>query len=226
MDIGSFVLEANGIRWAVDLGRDGYTLPRQHGLGDDLFLSAQESKRWAIFCNGSDSHNILRFNGSNQWVDGKAEITPAKAKTMSPGYKMDLSSVYADQMAAVHRGFHLRADKCVLIQDEWQSGPRGASVSWQMITYANVELKKDEIVLTQSGETMRLLIVTDEVAHLSVQEVDGLLNVWDKLHPGLKRITIRLNTLPKGSARLAIIADPSGKSEKIKPGALVPLNEW
>lgn len=45
MDIGSFILEANGVRWAVDLGRDGYTLPRQHGLGGDLFLSSQESKR-------------------------------------------------------------------------------------------------------------------------------------------------------------------------------------
>lgn len=226
MDIGSFVLEANGIRWAVDLGRDGYTLPRQHGLGSDLFLPAQESKRWAMFCNGSDSHNILRFNGTNQWVDGKAEITPAKAKSMSPGYKIDLTPIYTGQMAAVQRGFHLRADKSVLIQDEWKSGERGASVSWQMITYANVELKKDEIVLTQSGETMRLMVVVDEVAHLSVQEVDGLLNVWDKPHPGLKRITIRLNTLPISSARLAIIADPSGKAEKIKPEQLLPLTQW
>jgi len=226
MDVGSFVLEANGIRWAVDLGRDGYTLPRQHGLGGDLFLATQESKRWSMFCNGSESHNILRFNGTNQWVDGKAEIIPLKEKSVSPGYKIDLTPIYSGQMASVQRGYNLRPDKSVLIQDEWQSGERGASVTWQMITYANVELMKDEIVLTQSGETMRLIVVTDVVAHLSVQEVAGLLNVWDKPHPGLKRITIRLNTLPKSAGRLAIIADPSGKAETIKPEQLLPLVQW
>jgi len=226
MDVGSFVLEANGIRWAVDLGRDGYTLPRQYGLGSDLFLATQESKRWSIFCNGSESHNILRFNGTNQWVDGKAEIIPANEKSVSPGYKIDLTPIYAGQMATVQRGFSLRPDKSVLIQDEWQSGERGASVSWQMITYANVELKKDEIVLTQSGETMRLLVVSDHVVHLSVQEVAGILNVWDKPHPGLKRITIRLNTSPKSFGRLVILADPSGTAEKIKPEQVLPLEKW
>jgi len=226
MDVGSFVLEANGIRWAVDLGRDGYTLPRQHGLGGDLFLATQESKRWSMFCNGSESHNILRFNGTNQWVDGKAKIIPVKQKSVLPGYKIDLTPIYAGQMASVQRGFNLRPDKSVLIQDEWQSGERGASVSWQMITYANVELKKDEIVLAQSGEIMRLMVVSDVVAHFSVQEVSGLLNVWDKPHPGLKRITIRLNTLPKSAGRLAIIADPSGKAETIKPEQLLPLVQW
>jgi hypothetical protein len=226
MDIGSFVLEANGIRWAVDLGRDGYTLPRQHGLGSDLFLATLESKRWSMFCNGSESHNILRFNGTNQWVDGKAELTPVKEKSMLPGYKIDLSPIYAGQMAAVQRGFHLRQDKSVLIQDEWQSGERGAAVTWQMITYANVEFKKNEIILTQSGETMRLLIVSDAIALLSVQEVAGLLNVWDRSHPGLKRITIRLNTLPKSTGRLAVIADPSGKAETIKSEQLLPLEQW
>jgi hypothetical protein len=226
MDVGSFVLEANGVRWAVDLGRDGYTLPRQHGLGEDLFLATQESKRWAIFCNGPESHNILRFNGTNQWVAGKAEIVPVKEKSVSPGYKMDLSPIYSGQMVSVHRGINLRTDKSVLIQDEWQTGERGAAVTWQMITYANVEMKKNEIVLTQSGETMRLLVVSDGITHLSVQEVKGLLNVWDLDHKGLKRITIRLNTLSNSTGRLAVIADPSGKTKTFKPDDILPLANW
>lgn len=179
-----------------------------------------------MFCNGSESHNILRFNGTNQWVNGKAELIPVKDKSMSPGYKIDLTPVYSGQMVSVQRGFNLRSDKSVLIQDEWQSGERGASVSWQMITFADVELKKNEVVLAQSGEAFWLKVVSDDVAHLSVQDVAGLLNVWDKPHPGLKRITIRLNSLPKSSGRLAIIASPSAKSEIIKPVQLLPLKYW
>ena len=135
-------------------------------------------------------------------------------------------SVNGRNSVSVQRGFYLRPDKSVLIQDEWQSGEHGASVSWQMITYANVELKKDEIVLTQSDETLRMQVVSDGIAHLSVQEVAGLPNVWEKPHPGLKRITIRLNTPPKSFRRLAIVADPSGKTKKIKPGELLPLKNW
>jgi hypothetical protein len=226
MDIGSFVLEANGIRWAVDLGRDGYWLPRRHGLGADLFLATQESKRWSIFCNGSDSHNILRFNGANQWIDGKADIIPVNENNMSPGYKIDLSQIYAGQMTSVNRGFSLRPDKSVLIQDEWQTGERGASVCWQMITYANVELKENEIVLTQSGERMRMLVYSEQMPHLSVQEVSGLLNVWDKPHTGLKRITIRLNSLPQKNVSLVVVANPSAKTEMIDPKQIIPLAGW
>jgi oligo-alginate lyase len=226
MDVGSFVIEANGVRWAVDLGRDGYTLPRQHGLGEDLFLAAQESKRWSMFCNGSDSHNILRFNGATQWVDGKSELTPVVEKSLIPGYKMDLTPIYAGQMDAVQRGFSLRPDKSIFIQDEWHAGSHGAAVTWQMITYASVELKKNEIVLTQAGETLRLLVISKDIAHLSVQNATGLLNVWDRDHPGLKRLTIRINTLPKSDGRLAIIADPTGKAEPVNLDKLIPLSKW
>lgn len=226
MDVGSFLIEANGVRWAVDLGRDGYALPRQHGLGGDLFLATQESKRWAMFCNGPESHNILRFNGTNQWVDGKAELIKVSEKRVSPGYKMDLSQIYSGQMVSVWRGINIRPDKSVLIQDEWRSGERGVSVAWQMITYADVELKKNEIVLTQSGEIMRLLVVSDGNTHLSVQEVTGLLNVWDLDHTGLKRIIIRLNTPANSTLRLAVIADPSGKTKTLKPDELLPLENW
>jgi len=226
MDVGSFVLEANGIRWALDLGRDGYSLPRQYGLGGDLFLATQESKRWSMFCNGSESHNILRFNGTNQWVTGRADITPAKENSVSPGYKIDLSSIYSGQMAKVQRGFHLRADKSVLIQDEWQSGERGAAVTWQWLTAAKVELRNNEIFLTQSGETMRLLFISKEILNLSVQDVLGLQNVWDKPQPGLKRITVRINNLPNSAGGLAVIADPSGKAPLIKSEQLIPLVNW
>jgi hypothetical protein len=73
---------------------------------------------------------------------------------------------------------------------------------------------------------MHLMVVSDAVNHLSVQDVTGLLNVWDKPHPGLKRITIRLNTLPKSFGRLVILADPSGTAEKIKPEQVLPLAKW
>ncbi|MBC7889645.1 MAG: heparinase II/III family protein [Ferruginibacter sp.] len=226
MDVGSFILEAKGIRWAVDLGRDGYTLPRQHGLGNDLFLPTQESKRWAIFCNGAESHNIIRFNGAPQWIEGKADLVPTTNKAVSPGYKMDLTPVYAGQVVSAQRGFNLRSDKSMLIQDEWETGERGTAITWQWLTYAKVELKANQVLLSQSNESLQLLVVSKDVIHLSVQDVGSPQNVWDAAHPGLKRITIRINAPAKQLGRIAIIADPSLKAEHDAPELLLPLNEW
>ena len=47
MDVGSFVVDMQGVRWAVDLGGQGY-----HGLesrGVDLWNRGQDSERWTVF---------------------------------------------------------------------------------------------------------------------------------------------------------------------------------
>ena len=57
MDIGSFVLDADGVRWALDLGAEGY-----HGIearGMNLWNRAQNSDRWTIFRQSNLGHNTL-----------------------------------------------------------------------------------------------------------------------------------------------------------------------
>jgi hypothetical protein len=59
MDVGSFVLEANGVRWALDLGTESYNRMRAAKL--DLWNYSQDSSRWTTFRVGPEGHNILRF---------------------------------------------------------------------------------------------------------------------------------------------------------------------
>jgi hypothetical protein len=83
MDVGSFILEANGVRWALDLGTESYNLMRAAKL--DLWNYTQESSRWTTFRVGPEGHNILRFGGALQDVSGHAPISalPAKSATKS-----------------------------------------------------------------------------------------------------------------------------------------------
>ncbi|RAI73504.1 hypothetical protein HMF3257_02015 [Spirosoma telluris] len=78
MDAGSFVLEADGVRWAVDLGTESYDKMRAAKL--DLWSYAQTSTRWTTFRVGPEGHNILRFGGAYQDIMGKGEITTLPAK--------------------------------------------------------------------------------------------------------------------------------------------------
>ena len=56
MDGGSFVLEADGVRWAQDLGMENYHKIESRGM--NLWSNARNSDRWRIFRIGFQSHNI------------------------------------------------------------------------------------------------------------------------------------------------------------------------
>ena len=219
-------LKQTVVRWAVDLGRDLYTLPRLKGLGSDLFIESQESKRWSIFADGSESHSILRFNGAVQLVDGKAEIRPAKNPLVSPAYLVDLTPVYADQVVTATRGISLRPDRSVMIRDEWQTGDRGLAVAFQWMTFAKVEIKNDSIILAQGGEKLLLRVVSPATAHVAVQDMSAAQNVWDYPKPGLSRITIRVNSAAKSAGQLVILADPSWNATTENSELLTQLKDW
>lgn len=87
MDIGGFVFEADGVRWAVDLAAESY--PKMRAAGLDLWNYRQDSSRWATFRIGPEGHNILRFNGARQQVDGRASVRnasmPGEPAVVIPG---------------------------------------------------------------------------------------------------------------------------------------------
>jgi hypothetical protein len=229
MDAGSFILEADGVRWAVDLGRDQYSGPRRHGLGEDLFREAQDSKRWTIFNDSADGHSILRFNGAFPWVDGKAEIRPARHAAIAAGFLVDLTPVYEGQVKVAQRGFSLCPDRSLLIRDEWTTGDRAALVAAQWMTQAKVTLEKGGAVLTQDGETLRLRVVSPDGAHLAVEDVSKATNPWDSPRPGLSRITIRVSTPAKAAGHLVLLAVPGVAAQTAAPADAVlalPLANW
>ena len=77
MDAGSFIFEADGVRWASELGNVDY-----HSLEErkfDLWDYRQHGKRWEIFRVGPKAHNILMIDGAEQQVDGFGQIIRSAA---------------------------------------------------------------------------------------------------------------------------------------------------
>ena len=70
MDAGSFVMDANGERWAMDFGSQDYNSLEQAGV--DLWNMTQNSERWDVFRYNNLAHNTLTVNGKYQRVSGKA----------------------------------------------------------------------------------------------------------------------------------------------------------
>jgi predicted esterase len=208
MDIGSFILEADGVRWAVDLGRESYPHARANGLAADLFKTTQASKRWSIFRCGPESHNLLRFGDALQIVDAKAEIRPLPPVEAATGFLVDLSPVVRGQVARAERRIRLRADRSVIIADEWTTGATATDVTWQWLTYAQVTVTNDGAILRQQGETLRLRITEGAGTKVEVEDVSAPRHAWDSPNPGLSRILIHLHTPPDSTGRLSVLAEP------------------
>ena len=61
LDLGTFVLDALGQRWACDLGGDNYDLPAYFG-----------KNRWTYYRLRTEAHNTLTINGENQPTAARA----------------------------------------------------------------------------------------------------------------------------------------------------------
>jgi hypothetical protein len=105
MDTGSFVLDADGARWALDLGAEDYFGIESRGM--KLWSSEPGSDRWTIFRQSNRGHNTLVIDGQSQQVGGNGTIVRFSTAPAWPHSVVDLSSLYAGQAKAVLRGVAL-----------------------------------------------------------------------------------------------------------------------
>lgn len=206
MDAGSFLLEAGGVRWAVDLGAEDYGKMRAGKL--DLWNYSQDSTRWKTFRVGPEGHNILRFDGAQQRVDGKAEISELPDEHGGVGNLVTLTPLYRGQVERVGRRVRLRADQSVSIDDEWTTGEHATEVSWQWLTCAATTVTQDGFELKQNGETLRLRATSPAKLSFIVEDVSQPENNFDSPNPGLSRLIIRLQTPAKNDGQLSVTASP------------------
>ncbi|MDZ7725582.1 MAG: heparinase II/III family protein [candidate division KSB1 bacterium] len=181
MDIGSFVIDALGERWASDLGSQNYH--SLESLGIDLWNKSQDSERWQIFRLNSKSHNTLTVNDKLQQVNGFAEIAAFSSEPPMPHTILDLSSVYNDQLTRVRRGIGLWNNRIVVIQDEMTALEDSTRVRWSMLTRATVTTKGSEAQLEQNGRSVRLKIIQPAEAEFIVYPSDPPPADYDARNP-------------------------------------------
>ena len=147
LDLGSFVLEALGERWIVDLGSDNYNLPSYFG-----------GKRWTYYRLRAESHNTLVINpdaGPDQNPEARTQITQFNSGGPSPGAVLDLTPAYADNATRVQRTFTMPDRQTVVLRDEITC-PEPAEIWSFFTTPAEVALSNDARIATLTMGQKRL----------------------------------------------------------------------
>jgi hypothetical protein len=161
LDLGSFVLDMNGERWASDLGRDNYDLPGYFNL-------SEEGERWKYFRLNTQSHNTLVLNNDNQRAIAKSEFVRTHISESESFGVLDLSEAYVPHARSVLRTVKLIRNNEIIVQDVIQWAGSQKSVQWQMLTDADVILSGRTAELKKGGKRIYAAILRPEDAVFKV----------------------------------------------------------
>jgi hypothetical protein len=139
LDLGSFVLDAGGVRWAADLGTDDYDLPGYFGR-----------QRWSYYRTRTESHNTLLIDDQNQDLRAEARITRQEFAPDFSWVQIDLSRANTGKVKQWTRRFALAQRQAVLIGDSVRAD-QPVEVIWGMMTDAEITVSGQTATLKKNG---------------------------------------------------------------------------
>jgi hypothetical protein len=242
LDLGSFLIDALGVRWACDLGADDYNMPGYFG-----------GKRWTYYRLRAEGHNTLVIAGrqASQAPDQNPKaVAPLLKFDSQPGRAFaiaDLSAAYAGMVGKARRGIALIDRKRVVVQDELET-TRPSDVWWFMtVPTASVGRRSRRPgeatgISIELGKDPSKAVLTKDKAHLSMRILapkDSTFEIIDakplpsspnpsqqNANAGVRKLAIHLRDVT--SLRLIVEMVPLRDGESLPAqGAMVkPLAEW
>jgi len=215
LDLGSFVLDGLGQRWASDLGPGNYGLPGYFG-----------AERWRYYRTGTAGHNTLSFVGENQLVEAHAPLT---AFHNAPGLSFviaDLGAAYGVADAGIRRGLAMLDGQRFVIQDEI-GGDKPQAVRWAMHTRATVALDANApatMTLRQGGETLAARIVAPAGARFALASATP--PSPQQPNDGVSKVVIDLDAVASGTPRQLVVVLAPGRAAVAATMPVVPLAKW
>ena len=209
MDAGSFIFELNGVRWSLDAGNQGYH-ELEEIIGGELWNSRQNSGRWNLLTKNNFGHSTLTINHEMHLVEARAMLIREDRRSDTPEVTFDLTPLYGKNLERAFRTFSRPQGNTLRIRDDFVFSSQTESITWQMMTQAEIKIKKDHLILKQDGKELILQPETGGSLELKIVSMSPPPLPYDKNIQDLKRIEIRLgrNSFKGESGRLTVDLSP------------------
>jgi hypothetical protein len=215
LDLGTFVFDALGERWGLELGGDNYNLPGYFG-----------KNRWTYYRLKTEGQNTLTLDGKNQDTKAKAPLL-AFASKPDTGYAVaDLSAGYAPLAGKVRRGVALvDSRRSLLVQDE-VTAPAPVEYVWAMHTRAEIQASGSEATLTLNGKSVKARVLEPAGATLAAESATPSGPEKENRNEGVRKLVVRLPG-KVAAARVAVLLTPQKAGQTAAASVPVtPLDEW
>ncbi|MGC4046590.1 MAG: heparinase II/III family protein [Armatimonas sp.] len=159
LDLGTFVFEALGERWFIELGGDNYNLPAYFG-----------KERWNYYRLRTEGQNCITLDAENQNPKAKAPLIAFTPTRDGGSAAADLTAGYAPKAASYKRTVAL--DRESLSITDALEAPMPADVLWRVHTQAQVAISTDgrQATLTRNGKAIYAVLEAPAEARFTVEE--------------------------------------------------------
>jgi hypothetical protein len=223
MDIGSFVMEADGVRWAMDFGMQAYESLESKGI--QLFGRTQNAQRWTVFRLTNFVHNTLTIDSQHQRVTGSAPIISSGSTPSFLNAVTDMSEVYKGAADKTVRGIAIVDKAYVLIRDEIKTLDKPTKIRWTMLTPATVNINSSNSAeLIKDGRRLTLQVKSPGKVTMKTWSTDPP-NSYDAPNPGTTLVGFEIDVPAGTEETLEVLLIPEKASKKVSAKNR-PLNSW
>ncbi len=233
MDAGNFIIEADGIRWAHDLGMDNYQLPQ-------YFWRGQWSGRYNYYRERAESHNTIVIN-PNQYADqlytSDSPVIRYESKPSGAMAIVDLFPAYGSgRVKDMHRGLFLTDDRTAIIVQDEITMRNPSEFYWFVTTMMNnvINISKDgrTAILKNGEKRMHVQIVSDnpnvKFTEMKAEKLPSSppTHELEYNNGAFHKLTIHLTDIE--SLNLAVVFQllEPGEEEPDYNYEYVPMSEW
>jgi hypothetical protein len=160
LDLGTFVLDAGGVRWALDLGPD------------DPPAAVSGKLRWNSYRTRTEAHSTVQVDGENQDPRAEAHIMRHEFAPDLSWVQIDLSKAYPAKVKQLQRRIGIAQRQCVLIEDTLQAD-QPVELLWSMLTDADIQLNGQRAQLVKGEWTLAAEILSPRHAVFDVAAAQG-----------------------------------------------------
>jgi len=193
LDLGNFEMDALGVRWVRDLGKDDYNLP---GYWD----KKPGGKRWQYYRLNSESHSVPLVNGKSQDASAVARLLDFKSDAAGASAAFDLTTAYPDATRATREVALVEGRKAVRVRDAFLF-EQACALTWALTTDAAIMTREDGTAeLALEGRTMTARI--DAPAGAVFTSTSAARAKPEAANEGVQRLII---ALPEANGEVEIV---------------------
>lgn len=229
LDAGTFMLDANGVRWFVDLGGDSYSLPGYFGSQG---LISYYRKR----AEGQNTILVNPDDYADQNMSAITDIVKFESKEKGGFAILDMKDALGvSKVDSAKRGLMLTSNRrSVVLQDEVSLKKNGEVYWFAHTKVEDIQISADgkTAILSQNGERLYAKIVSDnENAKFTVMDAERLptspkKHELETENTGIRKLAIHLTDVKEVNLAVVFTALNDGENEPSYNYTYTKMDNW
>lgn len=227
IDKGTFIYDALGERWFLDIGYDNYNVSPSYW---------SKEARIKLYRIRTEGHNCVVINPDKddfgQELNKTAKVVRYESKPSGALAVYDLTEVYGDKTSGYKRGFHFTDDReRVIVQDEITLAEPAEVYSF-FHTQADIEILPDgkTAILSKNGKQIKMEFYSN-ADNWSVKAMDAdpldekTFLEGEYSREGLRKVAFHCPEA-SGDVVISVSIVPVDEHSQYAPHSYQPIDEW